>query len=81
MPQRVARKDLVQVDDNLELSLIKYIHPDGKVTYHAVNDKHYDGMLAGGLSEEKYGKWDWLGDVFISEEILGEQGYFFDEKA
>lgn len=60
----------------MELSLIKYTHPDGRITYHAVNDRHYDAMLASPLDETKYGTWDWLGDVIIDEEILNEQGYF-----
>lgn len=63
----------------MELSLIKYTRPNGRVTYHAVNDRHYDAMLAGPLDETKYGTWDWLGDVIIDEEILNEQGYFFVE--
>lgn len=63
----------------MELSLIKYIHPDGKIQYFTVNDKHYDGMLASQLDEAKYGKWEWLGDVIIDEEILNEQGYFWQD--
>jgi len=61
----------------MELNLIEYTKPDGSIKYFAVNDKHYDGMLAAQLDEAKFGKWDWLGSVWIEEEILNEQGYFY----
>lgn len=50
-----------------------------KVSYHAVNDKHYDAMLAGGGSnlDDLY-SWEWLGDVEISDEILNEEGYCYE---
>lgn len=53
----------------------------GRTTYFAVNDKHYDAMLAcGGCWEiEKRSEWGWLGSVEITEEILNEQGYYFKE--
>ena len=63
----------------MELNLIKYIRPDGKIQYFAVNDRHYDGMLAAPLDETEFGKWDWLGDVIIEEDILNEQGYFWQD--
>lgn len=56
----------------LELSLVKITnHKEGKTYYHAVNDKHYDAMLAG---EIEGFSWEWLGDVFIEDEILDECG-------
>lgn len=66
----------------MELNLVSVLNKEtNKVTYHAVNDRHYDGMLAAGGSEfEDKHPWDWLGDVEISEEILNEQGYFYKEK-
>ena len=65
----------------MELDLIIYTDAEGKKTYHAVNDKHYEAMGAcgHGLDESIYGSWDWLGDVQISEEILNEQGYYYKE--
>ena len=67
----------------MELNLVSVLDKEtNRVTYHAVNDKHYDGMLAsGGCWElEKRYDWDWLGDVEISEEILNEQGYFYKDE-
>lgn len=56
----------------LELSLVKITnHKEGTSKYFAVNDKHYDAMLAG---EVKDHSWEWLGDVFIEDEILDECG-------
>lgn len=59
----------------MELSLVCILDEKTKVkTYHAVNDYHYDGMLAGeiqGLS------WSWLGQVYITEEILNEEGFYY----
>lgn len=59
----------------LELNLVaiknKQTH---KIQYFAVNDKHYDGMLAGsGSSIDLEYEWNWLGSVFISDEILTEE--------
>ena len=64
--------------DILTLSLIKIIDKNGKVSYHAVNDRHYDAMLASPLNEQEFGTWEWLGDVHITEEILNEQGLYFN---
>jgi len=67
---------------DLVLSLVKITNKlTGKVTYCGVNDKHYDGMLAsGGCWElEKEWEWTWLGDVSISLEILGEEGFTIPE--
>jgi len=63
----------------MELNLIEYTTPQGSIRYYAVNDRHYDGMLAAQLDEHKYGSWRWLGDIIIEEEILNEQGYFWQE--
>lgn len=63
----------------MELSLVVVKNKlTGKSTFHAVNDKHYDAMLASGGSviDEEY-EWDWLGSVEISEEILNEQGFYW----
>lgn len=62
----------------MQLSLVKITHrATGKVTYYAVNDKHYDAMLAcGGSSLEDEYLWEWIGDVEVSQEVLNEQGYF-----
>lgn len=62
----------------MELSLIRLTNKKtNKTTYHAVNDKHYDGMLAsGGSNLDLEYEWAWIGDVEISEDVLNEQGYF-----
>lgn len=65
----------------MELSLVVIKNKiTGKSTYHAVNDKHYDAMLASGGSDlEEVYDWHWMGDVEISEEILNEQGFFWKD--
>lgn len=65
----------------MELSLVKITNKKtNKVSYSAVNDRHYDGMLAcGGSNLELEYDWDWLGDVEIDEQILNEQGWFFKD--
>ncbi len=59
----------------LELVWVREL-PDGRKNYFAVNDKHYDAMLAG---EIQGWEWDRVGTVSISEEILNEQGYFYKD--
>jgi hypothetical protein len=61
----------------MELSLVVVIDKKtNKGRYYAVNNKHYDAMLAsGGSSLDDEYEWKWLGDVNISEEILQEEGY------
>lgn len=49
----------------------------GKITYYAVNNKHYDIMLdSGGCNFDLTHEWGWLGDVNISEQVLNEEGYW-----
>jgi hypothetical protein len=66
----------------MELNLVKVTDlKTNKSSYYAVNDKHYDAMLAGGGSnlDLEY-SWDWLGDVIITEEILNEEGLFYKDE-
>lgn len=64
----------------LELDLVKIIPVDGPSYYHAVNNKHYDAMLAGNLDENKFGKWEPVGNVYIDEKILNELGYWYTKE-
>lgn len=69
----------------MELELVAVTNKNtGVVQYYAVNDQHYDGMLASGGCHELEKDYDWkpLGIVRITEEILNEQGYFWkDDRA
>lgn len=65
----------------MELSLIVIKNKKtGESTYHALNDKHYDAMLAtGGSNFDLEYEWAWMGSVLIPEEVLNEQGFFWKE--
>jgi hypothetical protein len=62
----------------MELNLVSVKNKTtGKVAYYGVDDRHYDAMLAsGGSNLDDEFEWNWLGQVEVSEEILGEEGYF-----
>ncbi len=62
----------------MELNLISIKDlKTGRITYHAVNDKHYDGILAtGGSNFDLSYEWKYLGDISITEEILNEEKWF-----
>jgi hypothetical protein len=63
----------------LNLVKIKNIKTN-TVSYHAVNELHYNSMLAcGGTSYELEFEWEYMGDVEISEEILNEEGVFYKD--
>lgn len=62
------------IRDGLELNLVCVIDTkDGSKQYFGVNDKHFDAMLAAGTVDGY--EWNWVGEVFISSDILFEQGY------
>lgn len=55
----------------IELNLVCVENISEKTkTFYAVNDKHYDGMLASGDIEGF--KWEYIGSVYISQEIISE---------
>lgn len=59
---------------NLELNLVCVFNKkENTKQYFAVNDKHYDAMLASG-DIDGY-EWKWLGNVIIEEQILFEEGF------
>lgn len=65
----------------MTLNLVKILDKKtGTSSYHAVNDLHYNAMLAGGGSyyDDIY-SWEWLGDIEISEEVLNEEGLFYKD--
>ncbi len=61
----------------MELDLVKIVNKKTKgVTYHAVNDKHYNAMLAGaGSNLDDLYDWQYVGSVEIEDEILEEEGF------
>lgn len=62
------------------LNLVMIKDSFGKKEYFAVNDKHYDAMLAcGGTSLDYTHSWEYLGDIEISGVILEEEGYKYEQ--
>ncbi len=61
----------------MELSLVWVLNQStGRKQYFAVNDRHYDAMLAGEIDGYE---WGWLGDVTIEEHVLNEQNYYYKD--
>lgn len=63
----------------LELNLVRLFNKLGVKYHYAINDEHYDAMLASPLDPKEFGEWEYLGTVYIEEDILNECGYYFNE--
>ena len=65
----------------MELDLVEITTlATGEKRYFAVNDRHYDAMLAcGGSDLDLVYSWRRLGTVVIEEEILHEEGWQWRE--